>query len=46
METCSSETSVDFHWTTWLYIPEDRTLEKLKSNNISNSLIVELNYEN
>jgi hypothetical protein len=27
METiCSSETSVDFHRTTWRYIPEDRTL--------------------
>jgi hypothetical protein len=24
--TCSSKTSVDFKWTTWLYIPEDRTL--------------------
>jgi hypothetical protein len=24
--TCSSETSVDFQWTTWRYIPEDRTL--------------------
>jgi hypothetical protein len=24
--TCSSETSVDFQWTAWRYIPEDRTL--------------------
>jgi hypothetical protein len=23
---CSSETLVDFQWTTWRYIPEDRTL--------------------
>jgi hypothetical protein len=23
---CSSETSVDFQWTTWHYIPEDGTL--------------------
>jgi hypothetical protein len=25
--TCSSETSVDFQWTTCCYIPEDRTLQ-------------------
>jgi hypothetical protein len=24
--TCSSEKSVDFHWTTWHLIPEDRAL--------------------
>jgi hypothetical protein len=34
--TCSSEMLVDFQWTTWQYIPEDRTLynhcfENLKS---------------
>jgi hypothetical protein len=27
--TCSSEMSVDFQWTTWCYIPEDSTLQKL-----------------
>jgi hypothetical protein len=26
METCFSETSIDFQWTTRRYIPEDRTL--------------------
>jgi hypothetical protein len=26
--TCSSETSVDFEWTTRHYIPEDRTAHK------------------
>jgi hypothetical protein len=26
--TCSSETSVDFQWTTWHYIPEDKTLRQ------------------
>jgi hypothetical protein len=25
--TCSSETSVDFQWTTWCYIPEERILQ-------------------
>jgi hypothetical protein len=25
---CSSETSVDFQWTTWRCIPEDKTLEE------------------
>jgi hypothetical protein len=27
--TCSSETSLDFQWTTWYYIPEDRTLNRI-----------------
>jgi hypothetical protein len=25
MKTCSSETSTDLYWATWLYIPDDRT---------------------
>jgi hypothetical protein len=25
--TCSSRTPVDFHFTTWHYVPEDRTLQ-------------------
>jgi hypothetical protein len=34
---CSSETSLDFQWTTQLYIPEDRTLDKyvIQSQKIS-----------
>jgi hypothetical protein len=37
--TCSSETSVDFQWTTQYYIPQDKTLhnhhyENLKSYNV------------
>jgi hypothetical protein len=27
--TCSPKTSVDFQWTTWHYIPADRTLQIL-----------------
>jgi hypothetical protein len=27
-ETCSPETSVDFQWTVWYYIPEARTLQE------------------
>jgi hypothetical protein len=30
--TCSSETQVDFQWTTWQYIAEDRTLVSLLFN--------------
>jgi hypothetical protein len=29
MEACSSIMSDEFHWTTWHYIPEDRTFHKL-----------------
>jgi hypothetical protein len=31
---CSSETSVDFHQTTWRYIPEDRTLHNHRCENL------------
>jgi hypothetical protein len=24
---CSSETSVNFHWTAWCYVPEDNTVQ-------------------
>jgi hypothetical protein len=32
--TCSPETSVDFQWTTWCYIPEDRTLRNHRCENV------------
>jgi hypothetical protein len=46
--TCSSVTSVDFHRTTWHYIPEDRTLDNhcwanLKSYNLCTRKIEEFN---
>jgi hypothetical protein len=37
MATCSSETSVEFLWTRWLYIPEVRTLHSLNRGNIKSS---------
>jgi hypothetical protein len=30
---CSSKMSVDFHWTTWCYNPEDTTLHNDKCEN-------------
>jgi hypothetical protein len=35
---CSSETSADFHWTTWRYTPENKLLnnEYQKKHNYSN----------
>jgi hypothetical protein len=43
---CSSETLVDFHWTTWHCISEDRTLhshycQNLKSNKVKCLLILD-----
>jgi hypothetical protein len=32
--TCFSEMSVDFQWTTWHYIPEDRTLHNHCCENV------------
>jgi hypothetical protein len=32
--TCSSETSVDFQWTTRRYIPENRTLQNRRCENL------------
>jgi hypothetical protein len=31
---CSSKTSVDFQWTTWCYIPEDRTCHNHHCTNL------------
>jgi hypothetical protein len=31
---CSSGTSVDFQWTTWWYVPEDRTIHSHYSENL------------
>jgi hypothetical protein len=36
---CSSKMLVDFHWTTWHYIPEDRTLHSNHSENIRSNIL-------
>jgi hypothetical protein len=33
--TCFSDMSVDFQWTTWRYIPDDRTLHNHCSENLN-----------
>jgi hypothetical protein len=37
--TSSSETSVDFHWTTWCYIPEDKIVQKILTFSASRLLL-------
>jgi hypothetical protein len=34
MEICFSEPPADFHWTTWGYIPADRSLNNHQWENI------------
>jgi hypothetical protein len=37
--TCSSETLVEFQWTTWRYIPEDRTLHSYRHENLKSYML-------
>jgi hypothetical protein len=36
---CSSETSVDFQWTTWRYIPEDSIIHNHRCENLKSYII-------
>jgi hypothetical protein len=36
----SSETSVDFHWTTRIYVPEDITLHNHRCENLNTKYII------
>jgi hypothetical protein len=37
---CSSKMLVDFQWTTWYYIPEDRTLHNCRCVNLKSYIVM------